>query len=134
METQSGKPRQISKPLSILLLNEEVEVWQALHDYAVKKKMAIWSRPNRPTVSNTRLMREILRMAAERLAQETGDESLASKLAQPREYPPLGPQYRRARPVVSKKSTKRKPKTVVDPRPTHRIYWNRPWRTRSGGQ
>mgnify|MGYP003390164259 CR=1 FL=1 len=134
-------PKQISKSATYVLFDEEVEAWNAFEKYAVSKNMVVWSRIGSQSVSSQRVLRVILQLAAEHLAADIGPE-LAEKLAIPRPYPrpysrPIARTVTRA--SASKTVTKasklkagKKGKKEKEPVPTHRIAWNRPWKSRGG--
>lgn len=120
-------PMHVSKTVMFTLFDEEVEVWNVLEKYAVKKQLVVWSRPDVKKVSNQRLLREIPRMAAERVAAEIGPE-IVQKLASPRPY------YRRRAGVSSPrteppaaKTRGRKPAEKAPSKTARRIHWDRPW-------
>jgi hypothetical protein len=127
-------PRQISKSLSVLLLNEEVEVWNELEGYALRRRMPVISQAGTGKASVQRMLRVILRLAAERVADDIG-ANVAEKLALPRALSPRG------RPMITPRPKKPKPKVRAvraakrpPVKPKHRIYWDRPWKEPSGGQ
>lgn len=125
-------PMHVSKTVMFTLFDEEVEVWNALEKYAVKKKLAVWTRPDVKKISRQRLLREILRLAAERVAAEIGPE-IGQKLASPRPY------YRRSAGVrgpqteqPAAKTRGRKPAEKAPSKTARRIHWDRPWTPSSG--
>ncbi len=120
-------PMHVSKTVMFTLFDEEVEVWNALEKYAVKKKLEVLSRPDVKKVSSQRLLREILRLAAERVAAEIGPE-IGQKLASPRPY------YRRSAAVrdprteqPAAKTRGRKPAEKAPQKTPRRVHWDRPW-------
>ncbi len=125
-------PLQISKCIGVMLLDEEVEAWQTLEAYLLKKKVIDLSQLGTKKVGARRMIRELLRLAAEHVAAEIGPK-VAEKLSAPAPMPPR--KYRnfaqsKAKPVA--KARGRKPAKKPDPKPTHRIAWDRPWGSRAG--
>ena len=139
-------PKQISKTLSIQLFDEEVVAWDALLNHALKKKLAIALRPGLSTISSARILREILRLAAEHVATDIGP-GVAASLAAPRPYVRTGqgaglvPRSNRNESVSQAlkmkraKSTGRNPKSVEKPavKSKVRVFWDRPWIRPGGG-
>lgn len=125
-------PRQISKSVAALLVDEEVEVWNALEQYARKRKFPVISQAGTGKVSAQRMLRVILRLAAERVADSIG-EDLAKKLVAPRLIIPHWRKAKPARPVPAKPPGRRAAKKPT-PKPTRRVHWDRPWREPRGGQ
>ena len=132
-------PKQISKNLSVQLYDEEVVAWNSLQDYALKMNLVIASRPDSSTVSSPRVLREILRLAAEGVAADIGPE-VAASLAAPRPYPLMGrgdfpsrksPTQSASRASKKKpaKSAGRRPKSVKKPavKSNVRVFWDRRW-------
>ena len=119
-------PKQISKNLSMQLFDEEVVAWNALLNHALKKKLASAFRFGSSTTSSSRLLREILRLAAEHVATDIGP-GVAASLATPRPYLRTGqgadlvPRSNRNESVSQAlkkkraKSTGRNPKSVEKP-------------------
>lgn len=131
-------PQQISQSLSLILFDDEVEAWRTLEEYLLKKKPIAWTQPGPKRIGARRMVRELLRLAAEHLAAEIGP-TIAKKLASP---PPVSEfQARRAAKQVKMKlaaaktrgrKPAKKPAKKPDPKPTQRLVWNRPWKSRTG--
>src|SRR5436190_1229882 len=77
--------KHISKYLSVTLFNDEVEAWQKLEAYILKRRQANSDQFNfkKPTLGV--IFRDLLQIAATHLKDEIGPEA-AQKLASP---PPL---------------------------------------------
>ncbi len=127
-------PRQVSKCITVMLFDDEVEAWQILQGYLLQKaNRSDWSQPNDKKVTTRRMIRELMRLAAEHVAVEIGPE-IAEKLSSP---PPLSDflvrrsaRQRSVKPAA--KARGRKPGKKPDPKPTQRIHWNRRSGTRMG--
>jgi hypothetical protein len=112
-----------------MLFDEEVEAWHTLEDYILKKNLIAWSQYGVNKVSARRMIRELMRLAAEHLASDIGPE-VAKKLAF--SVPTLSRSTMPKKAKAVAKARGRKPAEKPEPKPTHRIAWNRPWKRRPG--
>ncbi len=124
-------PKQISKAIGVMLLDEEVEAWQALEAYVLKKQKVVPARLDQKKVGTRELLRELLRMVTEQLASEIGPE-FAQKLSSPRRVSDFIMRRRAAQqksksvPSVAK-TRGRKPAKKAPQKTARRIRWDRPW-------
>ena len=131
-------PQQISKTISFMLFDEEVEAWQTLENYLLKKNLITYSQVDTKKVGAKRVIRGLMQLMAEQLAAEIGPE-VAEKLAIPLRHRSPGRPHRTPGPGNAKPGAKprgrppvQKPKPEPEPEPTHRIAWDRPWKPRPG--
>lgn len=126
-------PRQVSKTISAIIFDEEVQAWQILEAYLLKTKEGQLGIFGVKKISSRRMCRELLRLAAEHLKTEIGPE-VAQKLAAP---PALSDFLVRRSNAIQKaklamKGRKPKPVKKVASEPPPRTVWNRPWKRRPG--
>lgn len=127
-------PKQVSKTVTVMLFDEEVEAWEKLEAYLRQKNPEYWTHTSTQKISTRQMIRDLLRLTLKQFATELGSADLAKKLEAP--LPPPGRRPSPARPakVAQVKLTPKKPPAKKPaPKSTHRIFWDRPLRTRKGG-
>ena len=130
-------PQQISKTIGVMLIDEEVEAWRILEAYLIKKDRIESPMPNPPKITSKRMLRELLRLAAEHLSAEIGPKVAASLAS-----PPTIPQFlmnraaaqRNTKPASKARGRKpgEKPKPVPAAKSARRVYWDRPYQHGTG--
>ena len=81
MATSKTPRGMISEQIGTTLFNEDVELWQALGAALLKQKPDELTNRTTGKISKSKLLNEVLRLAAEMIVRDHGDKSLARLLA-----------------------------------------------------